>query len=193
MRRRRRRRPQKIEKPKAIVLANEEIRFPEIRVISDDGEMLGVMTPAKAAAIAQEKGLDVVVVNPKAEPPVAKFTDVNKFKYQQEKDRRAKKGKKVEVKGVRISIRISENDLLFKARTADKFLAQGNKVRIELLLRGRERENRSFAMQTFDRFIKAMETPVRIEQEASIQRLGLAMVVAKGDAPKEVDETEADA
>lgn len=177
MRRRRRRRPQKKEKPIIDIIANEDIAFDEIRVIDQHGEMIGVMSPRSAMKNAQDAELDLVVVNPKATPPVAKIIDVNKYKYEQEKERRSKKGKKVEVKGVRISIRISENDLAFKSRMADKFLSQGHKVRIELMLRGRERGNKEYALKSFDRFIEAMDTPVVAEQEAKDQRLGLAMIV----------------
>ena len=193
MRQRRRRRPQRVEKQKTIVLANEKITHPEVRVISHDGTMLGVMTPAEGMEKARELEMDLVMVNPKAEPPVTKIADVNKYKYQMEKDKRSKKGRKVEVKGVRISIRISENDLMFKARMADKFMDQGHKIRIELVLRGREKGNREFAKQTFGRFIEALETPVKVEQEAAPQRLGLAMVVAKnGERRKAGEETEED-
>lgn len=189
MRRRRRRRPQRIDRAKPTARANEQlIRLPAIRVIGPNGEHFGTITPQEGMERAREAGLDLVEVNPKALPPVCRIVDFSKFKYQLEKERRTKKGRKVEVKGVRISIRISENDLLFKARQADKFLGQGHKVRIELILRGRERENRAYGMSMFNRFIEKMETPTRVESTPKPQRLGFAMVVARTDAPPPTEE-----
>lgn len=107
--------------------------------------------------------------------------DYGKYKYQQEKkERKMKKSqKKVEVKGVRISLRISKNDLEFKARQADKFLKQGNKVRVELVLRGRENAHRDLAKVKLKEFIEIMEHKVIIEQEPKKERLGLAMIVSE--------------
>lgn len=189
MRRRRRRRPQRVDRAKPTARANEQLsRLPLIRVIGPEGEHFGNMTPQEGIERAQAAGLDLVEVNPKALPPVCRIIDFSKFKYQLEKERRTKKSKKVEVKGVRISIRISENDLLFKARQADKFMAEGHKVRIELILRGRERENRAYGMSMFNRFIEKMETPTRVESTPKPQRLGYAMVVARTDAPPPTEE-----
>lgn len=158
---------------------NDFIRFPEIRVIGDDGEQLGVITPDEGRRLAKERGLDLVEVAPNAKPPVCKIMDYGKYKYQQMKEDRKqrKRAKKVEVKGVRISLRISQNDLEFKAKQADKFLQEGNKVRVELILRGRENAHRDLAKDIFKKFMETMEEDVIIEQQPKRQRLGLAIVI----------------
>lgn len=139
------------------------------------------METGKALSIAREKGLDLVEIAPNVHPPVCKITDYGKYKYERMKKGRKQKAKskKTEVKGVRISPRISENDLAFKAKQADKFLKEGNKVRIELMLRGRENMHKDLAQETFNKFIETMKEEVKIEQHPKRQRLGLAMIVTK--------------
>lgn len=95
-----------------------------------------------------------------------------------------KSQKKVEVKGVRISLRISKNDLEFKAKQADKFLGQGNKVRIEIVLRGRENAHQDLAREKLKEFIKLMEHRVIVEQKPKKERLGLAMIIARDTKAK---------
>lgn len=131
--------------------------------------------------MARERGFDLVEVAPNIRPPVCKFLDFGKYKYQKEKQeqQQKKKAKKVEIKGVRISPRISDNDLKFKAQQADKFLDQGNKVRIEIVIKGREHAHMDLVNQTLHRFVDTMKTKVKVEQQPKHQRLGLAMVVAK--------------
>jgi translation initiation factor IF-3 len=107
--------------------------------------------------------------------------DYGKYKYEQMKkeQKQRARAKKVEVKGVRISLRISQNDLEFKARQADKFLKEGNKVRIELVLQGRELARKDLSKAIFDKFIQTMKEKITIEQRPKRQRLGLAMIVTK--------------
>ena len=107
--------------------------------------------------------------------------DHGKYKYEKMKKNRKQKAraKKVEIKGVRISPRISKNDLQFKVGQAEKFLKEGNKVRVELILRGREHVHKDIAKESFNKFIETMKEEVIIEQEPKKQRLGLAMVIAK--------------
>ncbi len=138
------------------------------------------MATNKAKALAESKELDLVEVAGKERPPICKIMDYGQFKYQKEKQERKMKKtqKKIEVKGVRISPRISKNDLLFKAKMADKFLKQGHKVRIEMIIKGREYTHMDLVNETYDKFIKSLETKVIIEQEKKKQRLGMAMIVA---------------
>lgn len=152
-----------------------------MRVIREDGEQLGVLPTNQALAKAEDDGLDLVEISPNAKPPVCKIMDYGKYKYQKEKkeQKQKKKQKKVEVKGVRISLRISKNDLEFKAKQADKFLGEGNKVRIELIMRGRENAHRDLAKVKLKEFIEIMEHKVIVEQEPKKERLGLAMIVAE--------------
>ncbi len=142
---------------------------------------MGILATEKALTLAKEKGLDLIEVSPKAQPPVCKILDYGKYKYQlmKKEQKLKKKQKKVAVKGIRISLRTSKHDLAFKARQADKFVKQGHKVRIELVLKGREWTHRDLAKKRFDEFIEIMKEKVKIEQEPKRQRLGLAMIITK--------------
>lgn len=157
-------------KPKLDYLGNrvnEQIRVPEVRVIGIAGEQLGIMPTSSAIAQAKEQGLDLVEVSPKATPPVAKFINYDKFRYQQNKlqQTQRKNQKKIEVKGIRLSIRTGIHDMEFKARSADKFLAAGNKVKIDLILRGRERINVEYALGQVRKFLALITTPHIIEMQ----------------------------
>ena len=119
---------------------NEQIRDKEIRVISDSGEQLGVMSAKEAQTIANNKNLDLVMISPNANPPVCKIMDYGKYKYEQSrKEKESKKKQKVvTVKEVRLRPGIEANDLNTKANQAIKFLKKGDKVKVELRFRGRE-------------------------------------------------------
>jgi translation initiation factor IF-3 len=127
-------------KSKDAELVNEGIRQREIMVITDTGEKLGVMNTRKAMEIAFDKGLDVVLVAPNAKPPVAKFMDYNKYKYeQQRKQREARKNQKVmELKEIRLSPKIDVHDFQTKLKNGRKFLEKGDKLKISIRFRGRE-------------------------------------------------------
>ena len=144
---------------------NERIKAPEVRVIDAEGKQLGVMPTIQALTKAQELGLDLVEVSPKANPPVVKLINYDKYRYQQEKLAQAQKKhqKKVEVKGIRLSVRTGIHDLEVKAKAADKFLSAGNKVKIDMRLRGREKANTDFAMEQVEKFIGLISTPHVIE------------------------------
>jgi len=146
-------------------------------VIDEAGKMLGIMPTRDAISIARDMGMDLIEVSPKANPPVAKILSYDKYRYQQEKVQQAqrKKQKKVEVKGIRLSVRIGQHDLAFKAGTADKFLSRGDKVKVDMLLRGREKANIDFAVEVIKKFLAAVKTPYHIEQEP--KRLGSFITV----------------
>lgn len=149
-------------------------------MIDETGKGLGEMSTEEALRIARERELDLVEVSPKATPPVCRIMDYGKFQYQQSKqDRLAKaKQKKVEVKGIRIGIRTDEHDLDFKKNQADKFLRKGNKVKIEIILRGREKAHQNLARETLIQFIKRIQTPYRIEEEIKRFPEGFNIVIA---------------
>ena len=119
---------------------NEEIRIKEVRVVSDNGEQLGVMSSAEALDKAYAKGLDLVLIAPGATPPVCRIMDYGKFRY--ERDKKEKEAKKkqqtIETKEVQLSCRIDTHDFNTKANNAIRFLKGGDKVRVVLLFRGRE-------------------------------------------------------
>ena len=134
--------------------------------------MIGVMSAEEALELARNQGLDLIEVSPKANPPVVKILSYDKFRYQQEKAQAAqkKRQKKIEVKGIRLSVRIGAHDMAFKAATADKFLSRGDKVKIDMLLRGREKANIDFAIGVIKKFLAAVTVPFVTEQEP--KRLG---------------------
>lgn len=119
---------------------NEEIREKEVRLISATGEQLGIMSSAAALDMAAEQELDLVMISPNAAPPVCKLMDYGKFRFEQTKrDKEAKKNQRVvEIKEVRMSPGIDSNDFNVKLRNAQKFLAEGNRVKVTVRFRGRE-------------------------------------------------------
>lgn len=178
--RKKHRRPQVVEPQ---YWCNERIRTPEVRVITGEGENLGVMATSDAIKVAQEKELDLVEVDPKAQPPIAKIMDYGQFKYQKEKEARKLRAKqhKVEVKGIRISVRISEHDFKVRLDRAKKFLEDGDKIKIEIVLRGRERRHPDLAKEQIQQFITRLEQeiPIKIEQAISKQGNMVTALVAK--------------
>jgi len=159
---------------------NERIRAWKVFVIDESGKTLGEMDPLEAIQIAREKELDLVEVSPKANPPVCRIMDFGKFQYQQGKQERLSKAKskKIEVKGIRIGIRTDEHDLDFKNNQADKFLRKGNKVKIEIILKGREKAHRDLARKTLEEFIKKIKIPYKKEEEIKRIPEGFNVIIA---------------
>ncbi len=119
---------------------NEQIKDKELRVIDESGKMLGVLSSRDALALADEKELDLVKVSPEANPPVCKILDYGKFKYEQtRKEKENKKNQKTaEIKEIRTSVRVQEHDLLVKVKNIEKFLGDGDRVKVSVRFRGRE-------------------------------------------------------
>ncbi|MBI2483258.1 translation initiation factor IF-3 [Candidatus Uhrbacteria bacterium] len=169
--------------------ANERIRIPEVRVVDEQGENLGAMATAQAITLARERGLDLVEVAPKAQPPVCRFIDFKQFRYEQEKIRRQQKtrAKKVEVKGVRLSLRIGEHDRQLRLRQAKGFFDEGNRVAVEIILRGRERQYGNLAREVIMKFVDdlKLEYEITIDQPLSVQggRFSLVLGGKKHGAP----------
>jgi len=133
----------RVERKEAPVLkANNQIRVPEVFLIDENNEAIGIMLTEDAVKRAQDSGLDLVEVNPKAEPPVVKIVNLGQLRYEKEKHAHKQKmqQKKTETKNIRLTFRISEHDLDMRLNQAEKFLAKENKIKIELILRGRERQ-----------------------------------------------------
>jgi len=173
----------KPKQPTVIYAVNENIRFPQLRVITDAGEHLGIMPTAQAVQIAREREQDLVVIQPKAEPPVAKVIDFGKFKYEKDKETKQQKAKAntIEVKGIRLSVRIGEHDLEVRRDQAKKFLDNGDKVKIEIILRGRERRHGELAQQIIQKFTASINAtiPVKVEQPVSRQGGQLTSIIGK--------------
>ena len=121
-------------------LLNEEIREPEVRLISEEGEQLGVMSGEQALRIAEEREMDLVLISPQAKPPVCKIMDYGKFRFEQtKKEKEARKNQHVvEIKEIRMSPGIDVGDFNVKLKNAQKFLAEGNRVKVTVRFRGRE-------------------------------------------------------
>ncbi|EJP75901.1 MULTISPECIES: translation initiation factor IF-3 [Campylobacter] len=122
------------------VLLNEDIRAREVRCVGDDGTVYGVISRDEALKIAEKQGLDLVLVAPDAKPPVCKIMDYGKFRYQQEKKQKEakKKQKVIEVKEIKLSIKIAQNDIKYKVKHAVEFLQDGKHVKFRVFLKGRE-------------------------------------------------------
>ncbi|RDY25603.1 translation initiation factor IF-3 [Romboutsia weinsteinii] len=138
---------------------NEQIRDKELRIISETGEQLGIMSSKEAQALANSKNLDLVKISPNANPPVCKIMDFGKFKYEQSrKEKEAKKNQKtVTLKEVRLRPGIDTNDLNTKANNAIKFLKKGDKVKVELRFRGRELGHKDLGKQVMIKFIEIVK------------------------------------
>ena len=125
------------------VLLNDDIRASEVRCLGDDGTQYGVISRNKALSIAEGLGLDLVLIAPDAKPPVCKVMDYGKFKYQQVKKQKEakKKQKTIEVKEIKLSVKIAQNDINYKIKHAREFLEEGKHVKFRVFLRGREMSN----------------------------------------------------
>ena len=156
---------------------NEEIRAKEVRVIDANGEMRGIMSIRDALALAEESNLDLVNVSPNANPPVCKILDYGKFRYEmQKKDKQNKKNQKTtEVKEIRLSPSIEDHDIQVKANTAMKFLKDGDKVKVSLRFRGRERDYVSKGYDVMNKFADIVSEVGVVEKKAKFEGRNLTM------------------
>ena len=158
-------------------MINEQIRDKEVRVVGADGEQLGVMSAREAQKIADDAGLDLVKIAPKAKPPVCKVIDYGKYRYEQarkEKDAK-KKQKTVELKEIRLSPNIEANDLNTKMNAAKKFLAKGNKVKITLRFRGREMAHMNSSKHILDDFAENLSDVAVVEKAPKVEGRSIGM------------------
>ncbi len=163
---------------------NEEITAPQVRVIGSDGEQLGIMEPAKALAIAEDEGYDLVLIAPQAEPPVCRIMDFGKYCFEQEKKEKEarKRQQTVELKEIRISYRIDVHDFETKVKHAHRFLDDGNKVRVAMRFKGREIAHIALGRETMDRFEQACSEFGTVDKKPVLDGKILSMVVS----PKKV-------
>jgi translation initiation factor IF-3 len=165
-------------------LINEEIRDKELRVIDSDGTQLGIMSLEAAQALAAEKKLDLVNIAPKAQPPVCRILDYGKYRYEmQKREKEAKKKQKtVQIKEIRLSTFIEDHDLSVKANNATKFLKEGDKVKVSLRFKGREKDYASKGLAVMKRFAEHTEEVSAVERKAEFEGRSLIMILApKGD------------
>ncbi len=152
---------------------NEKITASEVRVIDAEGKNIGVFPTSEAIEMARSREMDLVEINPKIDPPVAQILEYGHFKYQKEKEMRKQKinSHVSDLKGIRLSIRISDHDLEIRQMQAKRFLERGDKVKVEMILRDRENAKAAIAFEVIDTFYKRLEVqiPIRYEQPGTRQ------------------------
>lgn len=163
---------------------NEEITVPEIRLIGEDGEQVGVVSVRTALQMAEEAELDLVEIAPLAKPPVCRIMDYGKFKYQESKKaHEAKlKQKQVQVKEIKLRPGTDENDYQIKLRNMTRFLEEGDKVKVTLRFRGREMAHQEFGMRQLERIKADLDAVGQVEQMPKME--GRQMIMVIGPARK---------
>lgn len=159
---------------------NEEIRDKKLRVVSDSGEQLGIMSSVKALKLAEERGLDLVKIAPKANPPVCKIIDYGKFRFEQAKrEKEAKKNQRVtEVKEIRLSLNIDTHDLNTKLTHAKKFIKAGNKIKVSIRFRGREMGHPEIGYNIMQKFSDELVEVAIVEKPAKLEGRNMLMFLA---------------
>ncbi|WP_202961021.1 translation initiation factor IF-3 [Aliarcobacter lanthieri] len=150
---------------------NEMITAKEVRCTSDDGTNHGIIPTSEALALAEDAGLDLVLIAPDGKPPVAKIMDYGKFRYQQEKKKKeAKKNQKVIViKEIKLSVKIAENDVSYKVKHAREFLEEGNHVKFRVFLKGREMANPEAGVEVLNKIWTMVEDIAVMDKEPKLE------------------------
>ena len=164
------------------VRINHQIKAPELRVVTEDGENLGVITLEKALAEATTRGLDLIEISPTAVPPVAKIMDYGKYQYDEKKKSKVAKSRTVtnELKSVQVKIGTGEHDLELKAKKASEWLAEGNRVKIDLYLVGRSKYmDLNFLKERLERIMKLITVEYKVQGEPVKGPKGLTIYVEK--------------
>lgn len=161
-------------------MVNEGIRARELRLISDNGDQLGVKTKREALKMAEDANLDLVLVAPKAKPPVAKIMDYGKYRFElQKKQREARKKQKVvNIKEVRLSPTIDTNDFNTKMKNARKFLSKGDKVKVSIRFKGRAITHKDIGRDVLNRFAEATEDVATVESKAKMDGRSMFLMLA---------------
>lgn len=161
------------------LLLNEEIREKEIRLIDSNGEQLGIVPTRKAMEMAETKQLDLVMISQQAKPPVCKIMDYSKYLYEvSKKEKEARKNQKViNIKEIRFSPNIEEHDLSVKAKNAEKFLKEGDKVKVTIRFRGRETDYSHLGQNVMNQFAERLSSVGDIEKEAKLEGRNLIMIL----------------
>lgn len=161
---------------------NDKIRAREVRVIGSDGEMLGVMPPEEALKVAKSEGLDLVEVAASARPPVCRILEFGKYKYELSKNKRNKEKTAKRIKEAKFRPRIEEHDYMTKVRRSEKFLHQGNKLKITLMFRGREMEHVNLGMDLVKQAIKDLSGVGKADDQPKLN--GRFIIVTLSPLPK---------
>lgn len=163
---------------------NDQIRVREVRVINENGDMLGVMTPQEGIKLAQAAGLDLIEVSPNAEPPVCKILDLGKYKYEQQKkaNEARKKQKVIDIKELKLRPTIGDHDYQIKIKQARQFIADGDKVKFTLRFRGREQSHMDLSMQVMHRAKADLAEITKVEQDITAEGRQAVMVLMPAPA-----------
>ncbi|MCI5968996.1 translation initiation factor IF-3 [Helicobacter sp.] len=161
------------------VILNEDIDFPQVRCVDDDGEQYGLISADEALKIADSKGLDLVLIAPDAKPPVCKIMDYGKFRYQQEKKQKEakKKQKQIEIKEIKLSVKIASNDINYKVKHAKEFLEENKHVRFRVFLRGREVSEPQAGFEVLNKVAAMLEDVANIERDFKTEGRYVNMLV----------------
>ncbi len=161
------------------VRVNEQIRVPEVRLIGADGSQVGVMPIKEALALAEEAHLDLVEIAPQASPPVCRVMDYGKFKYQQSKKQQEARRRQttIQVKEIKVRPKIEEHDMGFKLKNSRRFLAEGDKVKISVIFRGREIAHPDRGYRILAQMAEALADVGGVEQAPRLEGRNLSMIV----------------
>jgi translation initiation factor IF-3 len=159
---------------------NEEIRVPQVRLIDQNGEMLGVMSAREALMRAYDVGLDLLEISPNAAPPVCKITDFGKFKYEQQKkaNEARKKQKVVEIKEIKVRPNIDDHDYGVKMKAMKSFIEEGDKVKVTLRFRGREMAHQDLGIKVLERIRSDLGDTIKVESMPRLENRQMIMVLA---------------
>lgn len=167
---------------------NDEINAKEVRLIDEDGKMIGVVPILQALRIAEEKDLDLVEISPNANPPVCKILDYRKFIYEQQKREKTqrKQQSSQEMKELRFTWRTAEHDFNFKVRHAREFLEEGNKVKATVMFRGREIAHREVGEELLSKFVESLSDIAKIDTPIKLdgKRMSVILALDKSKAKK---------
>src|ERR1700692_4792431 len=159
---------------------NEEIAVPNVRLVDENGAMIGVVTRNEALAMAEKASLDLVEVAPGADPPVCKILDYGKFKYEEQKKKNEarKKQKVIEVKEIKLRPSIDDHDYAVKMRSMNKFIEEGDKVKVTMRFRGRELAHQELGMNVLMRVKDDLDGIAKVEQTPRMEGRQMTMVVS---------------
>jgi translation initiation factor IF-3 len=159
---------------------NEQIRTRNVRLIGSEGENLDIIPTDDALKMARDLGLDLIEINPNAEPPIAKIQDYGKFQYDQKKKQKQNKVHRTETKTIQVKPGTGEHDLEMKAKKTDKWLQEGHRVKFDLFLRGRAKYmDKDFLETRMERLMKLLTTDYKIADGPKKSPKGLTVILEK--------------
>lgn len=161
-------------------LVNEDIKAPEVRLVGAYGSQLGIMETSKALTIAEQEGMDLVLIAPQATPPVCRVMDYGKYRFdQQKREKEQRKNQKtVEVKEIRLSLNIDVHDFDTKVDQAKKFLSAGNKLKVSIRFRGREMAHTDRGTDVMNRFQEAVGDAATVDKPAKLEGRSMQMFMS---------------